>query len=261
MISKQGLNWLARRILPQSVYSVLKILLWSTYRTDGLMTFHVCHFMNDPKFREAYAHGHAVGSWDYEPIQWRAYVCCWAAARARDIEGDFVECGVWRGGLARVVTRYVDFKHLPKKFYLLDTFEGIDASLVTPEERKIFDPDALNRYHYDRREKSNAYESVKASFADLPNVELVKGRIPESLSGVKCEKVAYLSIDMNNATPEIAAAEYFWPKMSSGAMMILDDYAGSEQYRVQRQAFDKFAADRGVQVLNMPTGQGLIFKP
>jgi hypothetical protein len=92
-------------------------------------------------------------------------------------------------------------------------------------------------------------------------VELVKGRIPESQSGVKCEKVAYLSIDMNNATPEIAAAEYFWPKMSSGAMMILDDYAGSEQYRVQRQAFDKFAADRGVQVLNMPTGQGLIFKP
>ncbi|HLO34499.1 MAG TPA: hypothetical protein VK194_00390 [Candidatus Deferrimicrobium sp.] len=42
--------------------------------------------------------------------------------------------------------------------------------------------------------------------------------------------------------------------------MILDDH-GHLPYAAQKRAFDAFAAERGVQVLLLPTGQGLIFKP
>jgi hypothetical protein len=60
--------------------------------------------------------------------------------------------------------------------------------------------------------------------------------------------------------PEIAAAEYFWDKLVSGAVVVLDDY-GFELHEPQKRAFDFFAEKRGVQVLCMPTGQGLLFKP
>ena len=65
---------------------------------------------------------------------------------------------------------------------------------------------------------------------------------------------------MNCAAPEIAAAEFFWDKLLSGAVMILDDYGGWRRYLAQKAAFDKFAAERGGQVLCLPTGQGMLFK-
>jgi O-methyltransferase len=47
--------------------------------------------------------------------------------------------------------------------------------------------------------------------------------------------------------------------MRSGGLMILDDY-GNTLHCEQQKAFDHFARNRGVPVLALPTGQGLIFK-
>ena len=65
---------------------------------------------------------------------------------------------------------------------------------------------------------------------------------------------------MNNATPEIAAVNHFWDKLQPGAPVLLDDY-GFVRYEVQKQAFDAWAAEHGVEILALPTGQGLIIKP
>jgi hypothetical protein len=65
---------------------------------------------------------------------------------------------------------------------------------------------------------------------------------------------------MNCVIPEIKAAEYFWDRMMSGGMILLDDY-GWHGFEEQKKGFDKFAMERGVQVLTLPTGQGLIIKP
>ncbi len=104
------------------------------------------------------------------------------------------------------------------------------------------------------------YEFVKKSFAKFPNAVIVKGAIPEILSSLsKIRSVAYLHIDMNCMIPEIAAAEFFWPKMSHCAVMLLDDY-GWYGFDEQRLAFDKFAKEKNVPILSLPTGQGLIIK-
>ena len=64
---------------------------------------------------------------------------------------------------------------------------------------------------------------------------------------------------MNCVRPEIAAAEFFWPKLVSGGIMLLDDY-GFSAHIDQKDAFDLFAARIGVQILSLPTGQGLMIK-
>ena len=84
--------------------------------------------------------------------------------------------------------------------------------------------------------------------------------IPETLKECKAEKICYLSIDMNVVAPEIAAANFFWDKLVSGGVMILDD-DGFPAHIEQKIAFDKFAAEKGVQILYLPTAQGIIFKP
>jgi len=259
-MSRSLLKGLARAILPASAGRAISLYRHARYNSDGILTTHIPVFLDDPKFKESYALGAALGSWKQESIEWRAYTCCWAASKAAALDGDFVECGVWRGGVSRIVIDYVGFEKLSKKFYLLDTFEGLDIDLLNSDE-SVSKAKTWNKALYDPSVKENRFESVRETFAQFPNVELIKGRIPESLSNVKSEQIAYLSIDMNNAAPEIAAAEFFWPKMVSGGVIVHDDYAYGQEYAAQRIAFDKFAAERGVAVLNMPTGQGLIIKP
>ncbi len=90
-----------------------------TYRHDGFITFRNADFLNEPLFQEAYRLGQATGSWGSAKVEWRAYVVCWAAAHGRRLEGDFVECGVNRGGYSRAVMHYIGFQELPdRKFYL-----------------------------------------------------------------------------------------------------------------------------------------------
>jgi hypothetical protein len=65
---------------------------------------------------------------------------------------------------------------------------------------------------------------------------------------------------MNCVQPEIAAMEYFWPKLVAGGVVIIDDY-GFSGHEAQKTAADTFAESVGVKILSLPTGQGLMLKP
>jgi hypothetical protein len=221
-----------------------------TYDADGLKTWHNADFLNDPRFRRAYAAGAATGSWYGGDVAWRAYVACWAAERAVRMQGDFVECGVYRGGLARTVADYVDFANLTdRRFFLLDTFHGF------PPEQLHAVP-KVHHAHY----QEDCYDDVRRTFAEFPNVVLIRGTIPDTLPCIVSRRIAFLSIDLNCAAPEIAALEYCWDKLVPGAVVLFDDYGYSEHYRRQKEACDEFAWQKGTPILSLPTGQGMIVK-
>lgn len=226
------------------------------YGSDGLFTRHNADFLEDAKFQRAYQLGIETlhGAWGDLHIEWRVYVACWAAAQALHLEGDFVECGVNTGVVSRAVMHYTDFHMISdRNFFLVDTFEGIPNELWTEAERS----QGIETYNAMYRD---CYDEVKATFAGFKNAVIVRGRVPEVLPQVQSQKVSYLSIDMNAAVPEIAAGEYFWPRLSPGAIVVLDDY-GFDKHIEQKKAWDRFSAARGVGVLSLPTGQGLLIAP
>jgi O-methyltransferase len=222
-----------------------------TYDTDGLTTSNNCDFIKEPRFAKAYAAAAATNPWPGFTLQWRVYVVCWFADMVKNLEGDFVECGVNTGAYARAVIDYIDFSKLNKKFYLFDTFGGLVESLVSEDEKKAGIDYYFGTY-------KDVYEEVKKTFAGF-NVDIIKGVVPDTLPQCKSEKIAYLSIDMNCVAPEIAAAEYFWDKIVTGGVIILDDY-GFPLHINQKLAFDEFAKKKGVSVLTLPTGQGIMIK-
>ena len=223
-----------------------------TYHKDGMAILNSAEALKEPKFAEAYQKGRETGSWvgywgDVDP-EWRAYVACWAAKKGAGLEGDFVECGVNKGGLSRAIMHYIGFGGMPNRnFYLLDTYQGTPLQLLGPAEK--------NRNIY-----SECYAEVVATFSSFKNTIIIRGEVPSTLERVHTAKVCYLSLDMKAAAPEIAAAEFFWDKLVPGAVVVLDDYGGIG-YETQMAAFDRFARERNVQVLSLPTGQGLVFKP
>jgi predicted O-methyltransferase YrrM len=98
---------------------------------------------------------------------------------------------------------------------------------------------------------------VKQRFADMPNVTVIKGAVPESFSQGTPEKIAFLHIDMNNAEAELGALEALYDRITPGAVIVFDDY-GWLAYREQKIVEDKFFAARGNQILELPTGQGIL---
>jgi O-methyltransferase len=201
--------------------------------------------LHDPKFLSACEIGLSGGP----PIQYRAYVCCWAATQAAKVPGDFVECGVNEGWLSLTMCHYLDFNTLDKSFFLFDTYRGIPGEQITERERVRA---ALHVY-------PECYERTRQKFSPFPKAKLIRGLVPDTLPTVEIDKVSYLSIDMNIVKPERAAIEFFWPKLSAGGVVVLDDYAFGG-YEAQHESMDEFASKVGANILTLPTGQGLIIK-
>lgn len=233
-----------------------------TYNNDALATWGKnVSFLHEPAFVRAYQSGmnsgHKIsrekGSNTDIHIEWRVHVACWAAWHAKQLPGSFVECGVNTGVYSLAVCNYIDFNSTGKDFFLFDTFEGIPEEQMAEQEK--YDRVRENQEFYEE-----CYDVARHNFAPFPKARLIRGKVPDTLDSVAIDRVCYLSIDMNIAEPEIAAIEFFWDKLVSGAPVILDDY-GWSHYPLQKEGMDKFASRKGVRILTMPTGQGLLLKP
>jgi hypothetical protein len=234
-----------------------------TYDADNLRVWYKSvDFLQEPAFVRAYRRGmdsgHHIcrerGSSTDLHIEWRIHTIIWAACQALKLPGDFVECGVNTGMNSLALCDYLDFNRTGRSLYLFDTFCGIPPEQVSERER------ALGRLAENGAWYSECFELARKNFAPYHRAVLVRGKVPDTLSTVPIEQVCYLSLDMNIVEPEIAAISYFWDKLSPGAPVVLDDY-GWQGFAPQKEAMDDFAASKGVKVLTLPTGQGLLLKP
>jgi len=177
----------------------------------------------------------------------RVNTLAWAAAEALRLEGDFVECGVWRGFCSGVLTEYLEFQNLDRAFYLYDTFAGIPAELDSEKhDSPLFHEPGL-------------YDRVVERFSRYPNVKVVKGIIPNSFSTAAPERIAFMHIDLNSSTSEIAALEALFERVVPGGFIVFDDY-GWIGYLAQQLAEEAWARQRKHRILELPTGQGLLIK-
>ncbi len=199
-------------------------------------------FLDDEPFIKAYG-AHAQTNIE-RGIIWRIWTVVWGARNGLKLDGDFVECACYKGTTARIVCDTIDFgSQSDRRYFLYDMFEH-EASMD----------------HLHMPEHSNTlFEETKARFADLPNVVVTQGEVPHSFAKALPEKIAFLHLDLNNADAEIGALEILFDRIVPGGVMILDDY-GWLGYRAQKLAEDPWLAARGYHVLELPTGQGLVFK-
>ncbi|MBL8770413.1 MAG: class I SAM-dependent methyltransferase [Phenylobacterium sp.] len=217
---------------------------------DGLATWlKALPFFEDQRFLDI-AQRHA----DLLPIRnwhWNLQTALWAVAQARKVPGDLVELGVFKGHTTLFCAEYLDFAAWPKRWRLYDTFEGI------PEDQLDAGWSDVNRRLYG---DTFTFEEVRQRFAHIPNIEVIKGRVPEILhERSPGDAISFLHIDMNNATAEIAALDVLFDRVSPGGVILFDDFAWSTA-DAQRRAETAWFAARGEQVLPLPTGQGLYVK-
>ena len=235
--------------------------VWNTrnrYSDDGLLTMHSDQFRRDPLFQAAYARGVQATRGIDPKFEWRVHVALWAASRAMAVPGDYVECGVNAGFISSAIMHRLNWRSVDRRFFLIDTFSGPVLSQYSAGEagrgRLKLAEEALAAGAY-----VTDLDRIAANYSEWPNAVVVQGAVPEALPALDIANVAFLHIDMNCAYPEQAALEFFWDRLSPGALVLFDDYVYFG-HDCQNQAIGETARCLGTEVLSLPTGQGLIIR-
>ena len=217
-------------------------------------------FMHETKFVDSYEKAMSVDRtpgwpsrrWEINQFgAWVLYTNLHFAKYALDLEGDYVECGTYKGRHSIAILNYIDWNTSRKKkiFYLFDTFEGLSEKISTESEILSY----KNSY------KDYDLETVRSTFSQYEGIKIIKGVVPFSLIQANISKVCFLHIDMNSAKPEVEALDYFFPIMVKGGVVVFDDY-GQPGHEKQKKALDEYCKQHGKLIYTIPTGQGLLIK-
>jgi hypothetical protein len=128
-------------------------------------------------------------------------------ARYAPRKGLFAECGVFQGGMVKLLAE--NFPH--RTILGFDTFEGLPAEHWSESEP------------HKPKEMCAALEDVK-TYINKPNVQLVKGVLPDSAKLFEDQTFAFVHVDLDFYIGTKACLDWFWPRLEIGGMMIFDDY-------------------------------------
>jgi hypothetical protein len=241
----------------RSLFKVHQTVSWG----DRLLTLDkVCGFLENEKFglaldeiRESHKYDQYNGP---DTIAWRLNTLVWAAQCALRTGGSFVECGVFKGDMSWVVAQAIGPERIPK-FFLFDSFEGFSPQCSDPSDF----PDNPNFFDFANSvyRQEGLYQRVCDRFSCFPQFKVIKGFLPDALHYECVEKIGYLHIDLNSPRAEVAVLDRLFDRVVPGGVVVFDDY-GWKLFRIQKKLEDSFMRARSYDILELPTGQGLVVK-
>ena len=171
------------------------------------------------------------------------------------IEGDFVECGVWKGGsMVATANTLISHDDTHRRLWLYDTFEGM--SDPTEEDVDFMGQTADRLLGEQDRLKSDSVwcfsplEQVQSAMqaTGYPEslVNFVPGKVEDTLPQTKPNKIALLRLDTDWYESTRCELEHLFPRMVDGAVLIVDDYGHWEGCR---RAVDEYFEKHGVRIL------------
>jgi hypothetical protein len=155
---------------------------------------------------------------------------CVESVLAKDVPGDLIETGVWRGGAVifmRAALKAYAVKN--RCVWVADSFEGLPLP-----NRERYPADGGSKLHkYEALAVS--LEQVKSNFEKYglldDQVRFLKGWFRDTLPGAHIRQLAVIRLDGDLYESTIDALTHLYPKLSVGGYLIVDDYGCFEMCR------------------------------
>jgi O-methyltransferase len=170
----------------------------------------------------------------------------------RAIPGDFVECGVFRGGSIVVMLRTLLLQGVTDRdVYLFDTFEGMPA----PDDNDVYYTGDVastvfeflggkgTQSNWVRADLDSVKERVLATGYPRERIHFVKGMVEDTLPQQAPEQIALLRLDTDFYKSTKHELVHLYPRLSRGGFLILDDYG---VFRGAQQATDEYFQEQNV---------------
>jgi O-methyltransferase len=200
-------------------------------------------WLGHPDFQKVYegAAPHTLVSPD------RCYVLVSFARYASRLQGDFAECGVYKGGTALLLSRIL--KKQKTKLYLFDSFEGLPK--VDQEKDKWFNEGEFS---------AGSVECVRELLSPFLNfIDIRQGWIPETFHGLDDNSYALVHLDLDLYQSTLDCCNYFYPRLVTGGVLVFDEY-GFAAAEGEKDAVDEFFVDKPETPIVLPTGQAIVLK-
>jgi len=166
----------------------------------------------------------------------------------KDIPGDIVECGVFRGTSFLSFAKFTEIFSMGNKIKKLigfDNFQGFRE--VSEEDGKQSDAIKIGAWDPSKF-KEELYEMIDIftndSFAPwVPRISIVEGDIFESVPKYVEEnpglRISLLHLDCDLYKPTFSALKHLYPLVLTGGIVILDEYA-MHQWPGESKAVEDF---------------------
>ena len=160
-----------------------------------------------------------------------------------EINGDFVETGVWRGGNALAAKMIFENYKSKKEVYLFDTFQGMTRAPTEIDlknrQRQMWKKAPVKRFNENLKKSQSDWafvsiEDVKNNFinakVDLKGVNFIKGDVIETLKLNENipNNICVLRLDTNFYESTKMEIETLYPRLELGGSLLLDDYGSWE---------------------------------
>lgn len=135
--------------------------------------------------------------------------------QTRELPGDILEIGVWRGGSAGLMGRALATFNLKRHIWLADTFTGVVKA--GPKDD----------YYKGGEHADTSVETVTALFGSLgiEDYTILEGIFPEQTAHLLVgDAIALCHVDVDVYQSARDAAEWVWPRMPAGGVIVYDDY-------------------------------------
>jgi hypothetical protein len=160
----------------------------------------------------------------------------------RNIPGDFVECGVWRGGSVMAIAQTL--KNLgvtDRKIWLYDTFDGMtEPSDLDFDWTGVFAKDVLvKQVKVDEKLNTHAFASINAVKKNLRTIDydfnnfiFVVGDVQQTIIKNAPKSISLLRLDTDWYDSTLVELQQLFPLLNRDGILILDDFgqwAGSRK--------------------------------
>lgn len=173
-----------------------------------------------------------------------------------NIRGDFVECGVWRGGSAMMMALLLKTKNVTdRRLFLYDTYEGM--SEPSANDKDIFGNKAGDLLEAEKKENNAenvwCYSTLDEVRANLQTtgypaemIFFIKGKVEETIPGSIPDRIALLRLDTDWYESTKHEMEHLYPLLSSKGVLIIDDYG---HWEGARKAIDEYINQKRLTLL------------
>lgn len=168
---------------------------------------------------------------------------------SNELPGDLAECGSFEGASAFFMCQASTHGIL----CVFDSFEGISEPDVVDTST------APNVTQWSKGDMLSSEAQLRANLAHVASVRVFAGWIPKRFDEVQERKFRVVHVDVDLYQPTRDSLEFFYPRLSDGGVIIMDDY-GFLTCPGAKLAADEFAQLNLIQILHLPTGQGVITK-
>lgn len=144
------------------------------------------------------------------------------ASLVRNIPGEVVECGVWRGGMsAGIATLLGD----SRRYWLFDSFEGLPPATVEDGPAAVaYQNNPDDEWYFDNCTAEIGFAREAMKKAGTKHVEIVKGWFKDTVNQAPVGKIALLRLDGDWYESTLTCLEAFAPKVVDGGLIVFDDY-------------------------------------